>query len=640
MLKYLTVFLLLCQSARSNSIQPDSAMIEEMVHKAYRIQDSYPDSAYAIAKNVYRISSKVNYSKGVAYALIRMGHIKNSWGENDTALLLINKAFHLRKLLNDNKGATSACFTLCYIYRETGKLDSAFSIMYEALRLNEQTKDSSTRVIIYSELADLNSRYNREEDALFMLQKAEQIAKRLSKKSSLLYVYSGFADYYKRRGSYKEALEYNLLANKIIIEDGSQVALLQNYNNIALCYSELKDYRLASFFYKKALEGYGELGIPLEQSLTYYNLGSLYYNIGVKDSSIYYINNAINIALEFGDVYRQSVCYKLLSEIYMLDQDYGNAYQNYVKYSLLKDSLLNEEKISSIAEIQTKYETEKKEQQIALLDQQNKAKEAEKKYLSAAAISLLLIVFVLIFLYIQRKRIAQKNELIAEQKLESLLDEQEIKTYNAMLEGQEEERMRIATDLHDRLGSMLSTVKLLFSALDEKIDKNQAENKLQYEKANSLLDEACVEVRRVSHNLGTGMVANFGLFRALEELCESIDQSGKIKCSIQAFGLEDSLKINIEVGIYRMVQEVFNNALKYSRAKKLSLQLNHQEEMISIMIEDDGIGFDLLESKKKGGMGLSNLEMRANKLGGELHIDTKPGRGTTTIIEIPINTDA
>ena len=210
-----------------------------------------------------------------------------------------------------------------------------------------------------------------------------------------------------------------------------------------------------------------------------------------------------------------------------------------------------------------------------------------------------------------------------------------------MLEGQEEERMRIATDLHDRLGSMLSTVKLLFSALDEKIDKNQEENKKQYEKANNLLDEACVEVRRVSHNLGTGMVANFGLVRAIEELCESIDESGKMKCQLLTYGIEEAkLKLKVEVGIYRIVQELFNNVIKHSKAKKLTVQLNALEEELSITVEDDGVGFDPVKVRQKGGMGLNNLEQRAQNLGGTLHIDSRKGKGTTTIIELPINLEA
>ncbi|MBL4708221.1 MAG: sensor histidine kinase [Flavobacteriales bacterium] len=481
--------------------------------------------------------------------------------------------------------------------------------------------------------------YDQMENAKNYLHKAEELAMNIHDRGSLSYIYSGWGNYYFKNERYTKSLDYFQKSVEISIVLEDDYLMFKGYSNIALCYSKLEQYKLSSLFYSKALEKAIWLNLLPDQALILFNLGVEYYNRGLQDSAISYFKKSIRITHVIDDKYMESKNYEFLSDSYSQKNEFRNAFESHKNYSRLQDSLLNLEKISSIAEMQTKYETEKKEQQIVLLGEQNKTKEAQRNLLLAAASALLLVVLILGVLYVQRKKIAKKDELIAEQKIEGLLDEQEIKTYNAMLEGQEEERMRIATDLHDRLGSMLSTVKLLFSALDEKIDQNQVENKQQYEKANSLLDEACVEVRRVSHNLGTGMVANFGLVRALEELCESIDQSGKIS-NIQAYGLEGGLKINVEVGIYRMVQEIVNNTLKYSKANNLTLQFNHEEEMINIMIEDDGLGFNLSEAKEKGGMGLRNLEMRVSKLGGTVHIDTKKGRGTTTIIEIPINLNA
>ena len=254
----------------------------------------------------------------------------------------------------------------------------------------------------------------------------------------------------------------------------------------------------------------------------------------------------------------------------------------------------------------------------------------------AVAVSLLLGVVTLSFLYLQRKKIAKKNEFIAGQKIESLLDEQEIKTYNAMLEGQEEERMRIATDLHDRLGSMLSTIKLLFSSLDEKIDANQKESIKQYETATNLIDDAVVEVRRISHNLGSGMVANFGLVKSIEELCDSVNQSGKIETKVLVYGYKAKVPLRIEVEIYRIVQEIVNNCIKHANASTLTVQLNQIEDILNITVEDNGVGFSYEDKMDDSGMGLANIKRRAEKFGGSLHIDSGKGRGTTSIIEIPL----
>ena len=614
---------------------------EEIISKVYKaaeMQSINPDSALQLGYEILKESEAINYTEGKGYAYIRISSILNLKGKNDSALIYAKKAYLIRNQLGDISGAAAAKCLMGYIYEETGRIDSAFAAFYFSIRLLEEEKDTTQLLETYLELAHLLCDYNELGKAKLYYDKSLALAIETNDVLSKAYCYEGYAKFYLRKLDYKKTLNYYFEAAKIHRELNNTFELAVIYSNIAVCYDNVSNYKLAISFYHESLKIYQQMNLTSSISLAYFNLGVSFYNLKELDSSVFYLSNSMEFANLIGDINRQSKIKKQLSSIYFSKGDHLLAYQSFREYSRLNDSLINLNKVASIAEMQTKYETEKKEQKIVLLDEQNKTQEAQRNLLFAIAASLLLGIVTLSFLYIQRKKIAKKNELIAEQKIESLLDEQDIKTYNALLEGQEEERMRIATDLHDRLGGILSTIKLLFSALDDKIDKSQKQSKVQYEKANYLLDEACVEVRRVSHNLGTGMVANFGLYRALEELCESIHDSGKIKCSLLAFGLEESpVKLKIEVGIYRMVQEVFNNSLKYAKAKNLTLQINRNEDDITIMIEDDGIGFDLQKAKMKDGMGLNNIEMRAIKLKGTLHIDTKIGRGVTTIIEIPLN---
>jgi len=183
---------------------------------------------------------------------------------------------------------------------------------------------------------------------------------------------------------------------------------------------------------------------------------------------------------------------------------------------------------------------------------------------------------------------------------------------------------------------MLSTVKLLFSSIDIKVDHAQEENSKQFESASHLLDEAVVEVRKISHNLSTGMVMSFGLITALQELCQNIDRSGLIKCKLLVFGMNERLNQQTEIGIYRMIQELFNNILKHAKANQITVQINRTEDSINITVEDDGIGFDVDEKIKSGGLGLGNLKARASNLNGMYYVDSKSGKGTISIIEVPL----
>ena len=231
-------------------------------------------------------------------------------------------------------------------------------------------------------------------------------------------------------------------------------------------------------------------------------------------------------------------------------------------------------------------------------------------------------------------------ELIASyeenQRLLFNLREQEIKSMNDALEVQENERRRIASDLHDRLGSMLSTVKIYFSSVEEQIDNQKEQNKEQYNKANSLLDEACEEVRKISHNLISGELVKFGLVSALNQMVKTIEDAGSLKIKMLALGMQNRLDSSVEIMLHRIIQELMNNILKHSKASEVLVQLNRTENNLNIVIEDNGVGFNIESAKTKDGMGLKNIETRVKKLNGKVFIDSGKGRGTTTIIDIPV----
>ena len=228
------------------------------------------------------------------------------------------------------------------------------------------------------------------------------------------------------------------------------------------------------------------------------------------------------------------------------------------------------------------------------------------------------------------------ERLKTNEKINSLLKEQELRSVSSMLDIQERERRRIASDLHDRLGSMLSTVKLYLGSVEEQIDAWNGSGSEQYDKAVSLLDEACDEIRKISHDLVSGELLKFGLTSALRQLAKTIEGTGQLKVNVITFGLEDRLENSVEITLYRVVQELVNNILKHAKASFVNIQLTRTEHELNIMVEDNGIGFDLGGAAGKGGMGIKNVCSRVGKLDGQIRYDSAEGRGTTTMIDIPI----
>ncbi|MGB0177981.1 MAG: tetratricopeptide repeat protein, partial [Owenweeksia sp.] len=469
--------------------------------------------------------------------------------------------------------------------------------------------------------------------ALYFFEQSLQLARKTEDRYLAYKAHTGLGQYYLQLPDDQLALDHLKRADSLIhlpefIQN--QTARAKSANNLAVCYDRIGQHTQAKRFYRKALQVYRQSGNQLEEANTLSNIGLLFYNTAQLDSSILYLQQTAELAGELKALVLQTNTALNLADAHSQKGEFETALLYYRKYKALSDSLLNTEKVSSISEMQTLYDTEQKEQRIQLLAEQNRTRIAERNFFIAGSIILLLGLTSLFIYYYQRRKIARKNAEIADQKVEKLLNEQEIRSYNAMIAGQEEERQRIATDLHDRLGSMLSTVKLLTSSLrmDQEPDKHQ--------KLGNLMDDACVEVRRISHNLSTGMVRSFGLKTALEDLCSGISQSKLIECKLLVYGLEERLEVNTEIGLYRMVQEILNNTLKHAKAKKVIIQINRTEDNLNLTVEDDGVGFDP-KLKLSKGLGLNNLEARAQKLNGTFHIDSAPGRGTICIIDIPLN---
>ncbi len=614
----------------------DSASIMDKVYSAYEMQETDLDQALKLGHEIILESEDIGFKRGVAYGCLRVGDVLSVKGYFDSALTYTQRAYAIRVDLKDEAGASNAASILGRIFYTKGEIDTATMWYLDAIRMAEKINDTVQRIYANIDLADMQYEHQIKDSALRRYESAYELAIHYGRDGFVPFASGALGRYYLNEEHYDSALTY---LNKsydgyVILGNVEEIAIAQN--NIALCYVSLEQFEKALSNFEQALAKYVSLGLEDDVALAYYNIGFTHYQQGNHDSAVFYVEKAVKIAEHISNIERQLWGHKLLSSSYASLGDYQEAYEHRLSYSTLSDSILDAQKLTSIAEMQIKYETEKKVQEIELLNAKNKTEQTQKWLFLALGALALLALFVLGFYYVQRGKTARKNALIADQKIQTLIDEQEIKTYNAMLEGQEEERIRISADLHDRLGSMLSTIKLMFSALGEKIDKAQEENKKQLDKANHLIDHACDEVRRISHNLGTGMVASFGLVKSLEELCESIDQTGKLKCTFASHNMTEALQLNTEIEIYRIVQEAVNNAIKHANAQRIEVQINRIEDEVNVHITDDGKGFNVNEKLQSDGMGLLSIQKRAEKIGGQLHIDSFVGRGTTLIIEIPM----
>ncbi|MDB5145553.1 MAG: sensor histidine kinase [Mucilaginibacter sp.] len=240
----------------------------------------------------------------------------------------------------------------------------------------------------------------------------------------------------------------------------------------------------------------------------------------------------------------------------------------------------------------------------------------------------MLVVFLFLFVIIYQRRMI-KNQLV----LRQLQDDKQIDLLNAVFETQESERKRLAEDLHDSVGQVLSAIKLNLHRLDKVIETEGPKSLLA--DTRQLTDECLQEIRNIIHNVLPPVLTDFGLIDALQALCDKLGQNTDIKITFTKNLADERFPSEIELTYYRMAQELFGNAVKHSRATAIQLLITKEDGWLVISFSDNGIGFDM--DNVTHGFGIKNLQSRAQLINGKIHTYTKPQAGTLTTIKVMLS---
>lgn len=334
--------------------------------------------------------------------------------------------------------------------------------------------------------------------------------------------------------------------------------------------------------------------------------------------------------------------YEGLADAYEHFGMYKEALQFRNMYVLVKDSILNEKTTSRIVELQELYESERKERQIDAMNQQREIdalnlSKNELELSKARNRNVFLTVFLFLFLLLaygsyKRLKLKKQRELqlarIQEQKL----------GMQAVLKAIETERKRIAGDLHDGIAQTLSGIKLALERFKEDLVFQDPFQQEKFKQTIHYLDSACVEVRNISQQMVPKVLLKNGLIPAIRDMLDKTLEHTALNYSFEYFGISEKERLSelMEVNLYRIAQELINNILKHSGAKKVSFQIIKNEDTLVFVAEDDGIGFKP-NDKKSSGLGLRNIKSRVEMLNGEINFEPAPQTGIVATVRIPLN---
>lgn len=519
-------------------------------------------------------------------------------------------------------------------YIMISKLEDGLKEGLEALKGFESIKDTARAATVMSNIALVYQQQHNFKQAERYLRMAETKAKPLSSKVALGTIYNTMGILYAEHDQFDSAAKFFELSTAIREKLNDNTAVVWNYNNLGGLYVYMKKYDLGILYLNKALDKFKELGNYDGQTSVVNNLGELYLNLGQYAKAYDYFRYSRQLYEKTHTPEYLEILYTNFASYYKKTGDYKNATLYSDSLVALKDSLYGNRLDQSIAEMQVKFDVEKKDLEIAKHRAELEAKERQAYIKNIVIVSIVALTGLLAALgvvFYRKKRVEQQAKLEAE-----IASQKEIRT-KAILEAEEKERRRIAQDLHDGVGQMLSAAKLNLSNLDSKFPEKNPEQETAMHNALSLLDDSAKEVRAVSHNMMPNTLIKFGLASAIREFITKLGQAPTLKVDLEIVGLDERLENQVETVLYRVIQEIVNNIIKHAQASQIAMQLIRHETEINVMIEDNGVGFDTSGIDSFDGLGLKGIKTRIELLNGSVHFDSAIGRGTTVIIDIPVN---
>ncbi|WP_292947124.1 sensor histidine kinase [Mucilaginibacter sp. 44-25] len=340
----------------------------------------------------------------------------------------------------------------------------------------------------------------------------------------------------------------------------------------------------------------------------------------------------------------KAMVYGELAKTNKLMGNYRDAYEWQNKQRLLTDSMQNKQLGLKINELETRYRTAESQKRIAELQARNRQAELKSKneklfnwLLGSGCLTLLAVLTLVILNAKNNRKLAAQKEINYRRQLLELEQKQQLKIAKAILDGEENERERVARDLHDGLGGMLAGVKIGLTGLTG--SKQEFAHDKDLLRIASQLDSSVTELRRIARNLLPETLLKFGLEVALKDLSEFYMRDG-LHIDFQAYDIKRDIPLSVQLNIYRIVQELLSNAIKHARAKNILIQCSQNNAVFFITAEDDGVGFDPKALGNGKGMGLENLKNRVSYLSGKFELHSVINEGTTINIELNINADA
>lgn len=624
----------------------DSANIMQLLNKASALKQRNPDSSFICLQKALAESRQKKFTDGIAGSLYLLGLLYNLQSSFDRAIACNKEALpYCRQSDRYQYLAATLYGNIGYSYYIKGSYATALNYYDSSIKEGQKLnlpKERKQLAVTLNNIAAIHWQLKQWAQALNYLDQAEDICKNGNFSSQLMMTLANKASVYDKSGNDAQAALYYKEALKLPIQYDNPESVV----NFITAKSGMAEWYIKLNKPKDALQLLNELDtirraayVEHSSVTPAYLKGVAYLMLGAYDRSEVFLKRSLKLSEEM-DIKDQLInIHKTLSQVYDSTLQYKAALAHYYIYSQLRDTLLGKEKTRDINEIDTKYRTAEKDRDIIqkqlLINKQQAQITRRNVWIGSISAGALLLGILLAFRHRinRQKQDNQSKQIhILQQQHEIFVQEQEINHLNAMMKGEEQERVRIARELHDGIVSQLLAVRLhlngvLYNKKDNALQPQDFQHTIQY------LEDATKELRTTAHNMMPETVLQSGLVTGLRTYSEKMSELSIARIECTQVGLEYPLDTDRALSLYRIAQELIQNALKHAKASHILIQLNYRDALLALTVEDNGKGCASGTLKETTGMGLRNIFARVRSMKGSVDFSSVEGQGTTVYLE-------
>ena len=557
---------------------------------------------YNKAAAQYDLIKGIKRTYGLAAVYNNLGGILSLINDWESAQKYYFKALKEYEKLNDSTKMVTVYFNLAFVYSDMDEWNKSFEQMYKSSQMIGGSQNKSQNLTVCSRLATICFKTERAKDGLHYLKESDSLLQYSQGNLDLTYYHHAYGEYNHYKKDFIRAIEHHKLAYSYAIKWDDPYYIADESLEIGKDYLQMKQFDSAD----------------------------IYFQISYQEATRFNYKPKVLLSLNY------------LSNMEEAKGNFKKAYDYKKKQAGFADSLVKEQNHYRILLLDEEFGAEKRSNEILQLQKDKqiqklsiKQKSTLNYFLVGSVAALLIVVFLGYRNFRHRQQLSKQKDELQQQRIRELEKDKQLVAVDSLLKGQEEERSRLAKDLHDGLGGLLSGVKFSLSNMKDNLIITP-DNMAVFERSLDMIDTSIRELRRVAHNMMPEMLTKFGLDEALKEYCNTINTAKLLTIKYQSLGMGARLDKSIEIIIYRIVQELLNNIMKHARATEVFVQVIRENNRLNVVVEDNGKGFDttLLENSK--GAGWVNIRSRVDYLKGQLDINSKEGKGTLVTIEINI----